>query len=44
MTTVWVAEMARRGDIPADCLVAGTGTGKVWKFNREKIDKWIVSR
>lgn len=43
-TTVWVAEMARAGKIPPDCIVQGTGTGKVWKFYREKIEKWIASR
>jgi hypothetical protein len=41
MTTVWVAEMARSGRIPANCIVAGTGTGKVWKFDRVRIDRWI---
>lgn len=41
MTTVWVAEMARKGIIPKNCIVAGTGTGKVWKFSRAKIDRWI---
>ena len=43
-TTVWVAEMARKGDIPKSCLVPGTGTGKPWKFYRGKIDQWLESR
>jgi hypothetical protein len=43
-TTVWVAEMARRGDIPQSCLVQGTGNGKPWKFNRYGIDAWLKSR
>ncbi|OAI45552.1 hypothetical protein AYO44_12875 [Planctomycetaceae bacterium SCGC AG-212-F19] len=41
MTTVWVAEMARKKIIPPSCVVAGTGTGKLWKFDRAKIDRWI---
>lgn len=43
-TTVWIAEMARRGDIPKSCVVEGTGTGKVWKFHRDKIDEWLKTR
>jgi hypothetical protein len=43
-TTVWVAEMARKGDIPAACMVSGTGNGKPWKFYREKIEGWLVNR
>jgi hypothetical protein len=43
-TTTWVAEMARRGLIPKGCVVAGTGTGKPWKFHRPKIDQWIENR
>jgi len=43
-TTVWVAEMVRRGDIPKNCVVPGTGNGKPWKFYREKIDAWVKSR
>ena len=41
VTTVWVAEMARKGAIPKNCIVNGTGSGKPWKFHREKIDRWI---
>jgi hypothetical protein len=41
MTTVWVAEMARKGIIPKNCIVAGTGDGRLWKFDRAKIDRWI---
>lgn len=43
-TTTWIAEMARRGEIPKSCLVAGTGTGKPWKFHRAQIDNWIENR
>jgi hypothetical protein len=43
-TTVWVAEMARRGEVPRHCVVPGTGSGKPWKFYRERIDTWIASR
>lgn len=43
-TAIWVAEQARDGRIPADCVVTGTGNGKPWKFYRRKIDAWIDSR
>jgi predicted DNA-binding transcriptional regulator AlpA len=43
-TTVWVAELVRKGEIPKACLVPGTGRGKLWKFYREKIDRWLESR
>jgi len=43
-TTVWVAELVRNGEIPTHCIVPGTGRGKVWKFYREKIDRWLESR
>jgi hypothetical protein len=43
-TTVWVAELVRNGEIAKHCIVPGTGKGKVWKFYREKIDRWLESR
>ena len=43
-TTVWVAELVRKGEIPTQCIVPGTGKGKVWKFYREQIDRWLESR
>jgi hypothetical protein len=43
-TTVWVAEMARKGEVPRGCVVPGTGSGKPWKFYRAKIDDWLASR
>src|SRR5262249_922283 len=43
-TKVWVAELVRKGQIPQHCIVPGTGSGKVWRFYREKIDRWIESR
>jgi len=43
-TTVWVAAMARRGEIPRHLAVPGTGSGKPWKFYREGIDAWLASR
>ena len=43
-TTTWVADMARNGTIPASCLVPGTGNGKLWKFYRSKIEKWLEER
>jgi hypothetical protein len=41
ITTVYVAQMARDGKIPKNCILAGTGDGKVWKFHRDRIDRWI---
>jgi hypothetical protein len=43
-TTVWVTDMIRRGEIPKDCLVSGTGNGRPWKLYRRRIDMWIESR
>jgi hypothetical protein len=43
-TTVWVAELARRGEVPRHCVVPGTGNGKVWRFYRGKIDDWLRVR
>ncbi len=43
-TTTWVAEMCRKGDIPASCIVTGTGNGKLWKFHRRQIDAWLDAR
>ena len=43
VSTTWIAEMARSGSIPANCLVKGTGKGKVWKFDREKIEAWLAA-
>lgn len=43
-TNTWIADLARRGEIPAKCVVLGTGNGKPWKFFRDKIDEWLRSR
>lgn len=43
-TREYVSQMAKRGDIPRNCVVAGTGWGKTWKFYRSRIDRWIESR
>jgi hypothetical protein len=43
-TTTWVAEMARNGTIPKNCIVTGTGKGKPWKFHRVLIDRWLEGR
>jgi hypothetical protein len=44
VTTTWIADLIRHGEIPGNCLVPGTGNGKPWKFYRERIEKWIASR
>jgi hypothetical protein len=44
VTTTWIADMVRQGEIPASCLVPGTGNGKPWKFYRARIDQWLASR
>jgi hypothetical protein len=43
-TTAWVTQLIKEGKIPAQCIVAGTGNGKPWKFHRRLIDEWIKSR
>ncbi len=43
-TTVWIAEMARRGEIPKSCVVPGTGNGKPWKFYRRRVEDWLGKR
>ena len=44
LTATRVAQMARDGDIPASCVVPGTGDGKPWKFVRSRIEAWIAAR
>jgi hypothetical protein len=44
VTKVYVAQMALNGTIPKGCIVQGTGRGKLWKFYRESIDRWIQTR
>lgn len=44
LTPTRVAQMARDGDIPASCVVPGTGDGKPWKFVRSRIEAWIAAR
>jgi hypothetical protein len=43
-TKDYVAQMAREGIIPPNCLASGTGWGKPWRFHRSRIDRWIQSR
>jgi hypothetical protein len=43
-TTVWVAQLVRKGVIPRNCVVPGSGNGKPWKFFKDKIDAWLASR
>lgn len=43
-TQEWVTEMVRNKEIPANCVVGGTGNGRYWKFHRKQIDDWIESR
>ena len=43
-TTSWIAQMARRGEIPQSCIVTGTGNGKPWKFYGTAIEQWIEMR
>jgi hypothetical protein len=44
VTPTWVAALARDGEIPAHCIVPGTGDGTPWKFYRDRIDKWLQHR
>ena len=43
-SVVWVAEMARSGQIPKNCIVPGTGNGKPWKFYVGRIEEWLNKR
>lgn len=43
-TTTWIADLARRHQIPVNCIVPGSGNGKPWKFYRMKIDAWLATR
>jgi hypothetical protein len=43
VTTTWIADMVRRGEIPASCIVTGSGNGKPWKFHRGRIEEWLES-
>jgi hypothetical protein len=44
LSSIYVAEMARKGKIPTKCIVPGTGNSKPWKFFRKETDDWIASR
>ena len=44
VSIAYVGELARKGEIPTNCLVPGSGEGKCWKFYRSRITKWIASR
>jgi hypothetical protein len=44
LTTTRVAQMAADGTIPGDCIVPGTGNGRLWKFHQDRIDSWLKSR
>jgi predicted DNA-binding transcriptional regulator AlpA len=43
-TTAWITDLIKQGEIPAGCIVEGTGNGKIWKFHRLRIDEWIKGR
>lgn len=43
-STAWVSQLVKDGEIPAHCIVEGSGNGKLWKFYRERIDRWIKDR
>lgn len=43
-TKVWIASLARSGELPANCIVPGTGNGKPWRFYRSRIDAWLQKR
>lgn len=32
------------GAIPKECIVRGTGNGKVWEFRRRRIEEWLGRR
>ena len=44
VTTTRIAQMIREGTIPKDCIVPGTGNGRLWKCYRSRIRKWLETR
>lgn len=44
VTTTRIAQMVRGGTIPKGCIVPGTGNGRLWKFYRSRIQKWLETR
>jgi len=44
VSKTWVADLVRNGEIPASCIVPGTGNGRAWKFYRSKLDRWMSDR
>jgi hypothetical protein len=42
-TETWIAEQARDGKLPPQCIVPGTGRGRPWKFYRTHIDAWLLT-
>ncbi len=44
LTVKRISQMALAGEIPAHCIVPGTGHGTYWKFFRSKIEPWIEAR
>jgi hypothetical protein len=40
----WVGRMAESNEIPKDCIVNKTGKGRIWKFQRDKVDKWLADK
>ena len=44
VTTTRIAQMVREGTIPKGCIVPGTGNGRLWKFYRSRIQKWLETR
>jgi hypothetical protein len=43
-TTTYVSFLVRDGQIPASCIVPGTGKGRLWKFYRSRIEAWLAGR
>ena len=44
LTVKRISQMALSGEIPAHCVVPGTGHGTYWKFFRSRIEPWIEAR
>ena len=43
-TLIHAARLARDGGIPRSCIVPGTGTGKLWRLYRRRVDEWLERR
>jgi hypothetical protein len=44
MSPQWIAKMAERGDIPRHIIAPKVSGGRIWRFDRAKLDAWLRNR